>query len=130
MNYRTYMENHPEENLSWCRPYRSENGRVVLTANEGQLEGLIIDGAEIEVAFPPSKENQEQLWEKAARASIDDEELLDIETRRYGWREIAVMDGLVECGCANCPWNDICDAMSEEIETPNELDDHPGSIFC
>ena len=129
MNYREYMENHPEENLSWCRPYRSENGRVALAMNEGNIAGLKIDGKEIDGPYT-SADSQAKLWEMAAKASIEDDALLDIETDRYSWREIALMDGLVECGCANCPWKDTCDAMSEEIEAPNELDDHPDSIFC
>lgn len=128
MNYREYMENHPEENLSWCRPYRSENGRVALSYNSGRIESAMIDGAEI--AIDGAQKNQAALWERVARASIEDEALLDVETRRYSWKEIALMDGLVEGGCASCPWKDLCDAMSEEIEVPNELDDHPGSIFC
>lgn len=127
MTYREYMENHPEENLSWCRPYRSENGRVSLSYNSGRIESAMIDGEEIHIGW--AKKDQSELWERVARASIEDEALLDVETRRYSWREIALMDGLVECGCASCPWKDTCDAMSEEIEEPNELDDHPGSIF-
>ena len=131
MTYREYMDNHLEENLSWCRPYRSENGRVALAMNGGDIAGLEIDEKEIDVpcAFA-DRQAQSKLWEMAARASIEDEALLDIETRLYSWREMALMDGLVECGCGSCPWKDTCDAMSEEIETPNELDDHPGSIFC
>lgn len=128
MTYREYMENHPEENLFWCLPYRSKNGRVALSENEGRIQTIMIDGEEIDIDW--AKKDQSELWERVARASIEDDDLLDIETRRYSWREIALMDGLVECGCANCPWKDTCDAMSEEIETPNELDDHPGSIFC
>ena len=127
MNYRKYMRHHTEENLAWCRPYHSENGRVALSENEGRIQTLMIDGKEIDDDF--AERNQSELWERVCRASIEDEELLDIETRRYSWREIALMDGLVECGCAECPWNDTCDAMSEEIEAPNELDDHPDSIF-
>ena len=127
MTYREYMENHPEENLSWCRPYRSENGRVVLSYNEGRIQTLMIDGEEIE-DFDPMSAKQEAAWERVCRASID-EETLGLYSG-YSWSEIALRDGLVECGCADCPWKGICDAMSEEIETPNELDDHPGSIFC
>ena len=129
MTNREYMEIHPDENLSWCRPYRSENGRVVLTLNEGRIEGLMIDGVDIE-DFDRVSYRQEATWERVCKASVEDKDLLDIETRRYSWREIALMDGLVECGCANCPWKGTCDAMSEDIETPNELDDHPDSIFC
>lgn len=127
MTYREYMRNHPEENLSWCRPYRSENGRVALSCNAGSIQSLMIDEREIDTDWPSC--DQSQLWERVCRASIDDEALLDIETRRYSWREIALMDGLVECGCANCPVADTCDAMLEEIEAPNELDDDAGSIF-
>lgn len=114
MTYRDYMENHPEENLSWCRPYRSENGRVALVYNEGRILSLMIDEKEVDIDWPVR--DQSQLWERVCRASIEDEALLDIETRRYSWREIALMDGLVECGCANCPFADTCDAMMEEIE--------------
>lgn len=114
MTYRDYMENHPEENLSWCRPYRSKNGRVALVYNEGRILSLMIDEKEVDIDWPVR--DQSQLWERVCRASIEDEALLDIDTRCYSWREIALMDGLVECGCANCPFADTCDAMMEEIE--------------
>lgn len=126
MTYREYVENHPEENLSWCRPYRSENGRVALSCNEGRIQTVSIDGEEIDIDF--SRHDQEPLWERACKAALDEDTLGRYDG--YSWREIALSDALVECGCANCPWKDTCDAMSEEIEAPNELNDHPGSIFC
>lgn len=120
MTYRDYFESHPEENLSWCRPYHSENGRVALAMNEGYICALTIDGEDVNIGPAHNYTEQEPLWERVARASIEDEDLLDIETRRYTWREIALMDGLVECGCASCPFADICDVMSDEMETPEE----------
>lgn len=127
MTYLDYMMDHPDENLSWCRPYASENERVKLSYNEVRIQSLMIDGVEIE-DFDPMSYDQESVWERICKASLGVETLPLYSG--YSWSEIAMRDGLIECGCASCPWRTICDAMQEEIETPNELDDHPDSIFC
>ena len=111
---RSYMARHEGENLGWCRPFRSDNGRVALTYAEGVLASLEIDGEEID-AFDPHDKAREDLWERVCRASTEDEYILDKDARHYTWSEIALMDCLVECGCSSCPWFGMCDAMSDEI---------------
>lgn len=110
MTYRDYFENHSEENLSWCRPYRSENGRVRLAINEGEICGLLIDGNDICGKFDG---DEDQLWKMICEAA-DDEGVLGLYDG-YTWREIAMRDFLTECGCADCPFADVCDAMEEEF---------------
>lgn len=117
---RSYMDRNPEENLSWCRPYRSNNGRVALAVNEGAICGLTIDGEDVDLTGMWRISEQAPLWERVCRASIDDADLLDIEARRYTWREIALMDGLVETGCSNCPYCDTCDAMLETMQVSGD----------
>lgn len=121
MTYRDYMRDHTEENLSWCRPYRSGNGRVSVAVNDGEICGLIIDGQEIDLAGKWRISEQAPFWEMICKVSVEDADLLADEAELgYSPSEIALMDGLVECGCANCPFADLCDAMSEELGEDEE----------
>lgn len=120
---KTYMEHNPDESTPYCAPYRSDNGRVSAAVYEGYLSALNINGEEIHVSLAQNYTEQEPLWERISRAALDSEDdayLLDQETRRYSWREIALMDALVEHGCSSCPWRDICDAMQEEMSIPSD----------
>ena len=118
-----YMTRHYDENLAWCRPYRSENGRVALSVCEGVLSGLEIDGQEIDV-FDPHDKAREDLWEKVARAAVTDKDELTL-FNGYSWSEIVLQNYVVECGCSTCPWFEQCYAMYEDMEVVgNEADDY------
>ena len=119
------MNRHEGENMGWCRPFRSNNGRVALAYAEGALAGLEIDGEEIDT-FDPRDKAREDLWERVCRAATTDEELSVF--AGYSWSEIALQNYVVECGCSSCPWFGMCDAMSEEMsvfgdETADYSDD-------
>lgn len=97
-----YEKMMPNENMSWCRPMVSRDGRVEFAVNEGVVVGLMIDGEDLQLS------NQEIT--RAARLvnkSYDEysaENATDI-----------LLDGdCFEVGCSACPWRDICDAMDEE----------------
>lgn len=112
MTYREYFEGHHDENLSWCRPYRSRNGRVQLALCEGQICGLLIDGEEIRL--PAGKQSTDgEIWERICEASCDDDSL---SYEGYTWSEIALRDFLVEGGCASCPFNRECEDMDQDVE--------------
>lgn len=45
---KTYEKMSYGENLSWCKPYISEDERYALAVNEGEIINIQIDGRDIE----------------------------------------------------------------------------------
>lgn len=72
------------ENLSWCKPYTTNDNRTKFAVNEGDLSRLIVDGKEI---------GHDEFGE-------------------YDLHEL--LDKSKECGCRDCPWFEECDAMKGE----------------
>lgn len=97
-----YEKMMPNENLSWCRPMVSRDGRVTLAVNEGAIVGLMLDGKELQISE-----------EEIARVARIVNESYD---NYSGWNNTHILlDGdLTELGCSSCPWRDVCDAMDEE----------------
>lgn len=96
--YEKMFEN---ENLSWCKPIRSKNGRVFASITEGAVSALRID----EVDYL-TKDKILPMLKTAAKISNPD----------YGdysdWDDFEIMmDAAAEMGCSACPWRDECDAM-------------------
>ena len=87
------------ENLGWCKPYVSD---------DGQVAGMILNGENINA----DNLDKADLLERFARAVNPDYD--DYE----GWNNLHIsLEGNVrECGCANCPWFGICDAMDGDVE--------------
>lgn len=106
---RAYMDEHPDENLGWCKPYRSDDGHVAFTVNEGRLDSVCINGKYY------STLDMDALWHEIYKALVPEEERNLYSG--YTESEIVRLHGYAhECGCADCPWNDICEAM--DIEMP------------
>lgn len=94
----------PNENLSWCKPMVSRDGKVMLAVNEGTIVGLMVDGKDLQLS------NQEII--KAAKIVNNDYNYYS------DWDDVHILlDGdLIELGCNSCPWRDVCDAMDMDEE--------------
>lgn len=100
-------------NLSWCRPYESNDGRVEFTYCEfgrpgERIYGLIIDGEEVTVPLDAIEAD----IERAAR--IVNEYYDDY--RGYDATHILLDGDVKEVGCPDCPWFEECEAMDDEID--------------
>lgn len=95
------------ENLSWCRPYVSDDGAYALALNEGEIAGMILNGEDIEAG----KLDSAELLRRFAKAVNPDYGDYD------GWDDLHIaLEGKIrERGCAECPWFDVCDAMSGDV---------------
>ena len=100
-------------NLSWCRPFESENGKVWFALNEGSVEGLKIDGEDVDV-------NAETLHRAAVMANDEYDEY-----EGYSDTEILLDSPASECDCCDCPWFAMCAAMDNPCgwENPDFPDD-------
>lgn len=108
MTYMEYMQDHPEENLSWCKPY----------TNDGEDRFLIMyDGEPLEVHAPGIEGHRydgtlriymEQFTRELAGADYD-------LYQGYTDEEIA-LKYMHECGCASCPARHLCEVMKEEMQ--------------
>lgn len=96
------------ENLGWCKPYVSDDGKYAIAVNEGEIAGMIFDGEDI----APGKLDSADIINKFAKAVNPDFDIYS------GWGDLHIaLDGdIKECGCANCPWFGICDAMDGEVD--------------
>ena len=96
------------ENLGWCKPYISEDEKFAIAINDGKVVGMVLNGEEID-----SREfDKPELLKRFARAVNPDYDDYD------GWGDlhIALEGDIRECGCADCPWFSICDAMGGDVE--------------
>lgn len=97
------------ENLSWCRPYESEDERVYAVFCDGEIISLMIDGVEYHKDFA----RKVSLMPKIAEAARIVNEYSDMYTDILD----AFWDGAIrEVGCADCPWRDECDCMDLDEE--------------
>lgn len=103
------------ENLSWCRPYISEDGRYAVAINEGEICGMILDGEPVEPVI-----NQDRRWE-----TIYTDEMIERFARSVnpnydmykGYDDLHIaLERLREVGCCECPFCGECEAVNEEIE--------------
>lgn len=96
------------ENLGWCKPYVSADGKYVLAVNEVEVAGMIFNGEDIKA----DKLGDPDLLRQFAKAVNPDYDDYD------GWGDlhIALEGDIRECGCADCPWFSICDAMDGDVE--------------
>lgn len=103
MKLKDYMEQHPGENLSWCKPYTDEDGNALIMY-EGEAIAYQING-------------QKHL----KGGSCFDLEQFAREINPYhddykGYTdEHIALEMLRECGCASCPFRDECEAMNEDL---------------
>ena len=115
MKYLEYFEQHPEENLSWCKCY----------ANKDEDHFLVMyDGEPIRIETPVTCKD-------IRMNRIECEDLKDFALSvnngyhcYHGWTdEDIALDVMHEIGCGSCPFRHECEAMHEEMEDNNEPDD-------
>ena len=112
--YRKMMQDRPDENLSWCVPYKTADGKYALAVCEGKPAGMILDGkvvdySELEASLPTLA--------KAVNPDYGD---------YAGWTDLHLAtEAMQECGCAHCPWFGTCDAMDnpDDWSDPDYPDD-------
>lgn len=106
MTYREYMDEHRDENMSWCKPYVSDSGSVcvAVTVLDGGISQILIDGEETAVTADNIQ--------STAKLVNDDYDLYS------GWSDTHILlDGNIsERGCAECPYNAFCQQMDEEMD--------------
>ena len=107
--YADYMRDNPDENLDWCKPYISDDGRYAIAINEGEIIEAITPDGHLPVGhLSPLTEDE---IEKLAREIDHDYDLYD------GWNDTEIiLNKLHETGCSSCPFFGKCDAMQQEME--------------
>lgn len=92
------------DNMSWCRPESYLGGRVVLVINEGQVDGISIDGQDLDTT-PDNVRKVAQM--------VNDEY-----SEYTGWSDAHIIQDAEhdELPCRLCPWFDVCQAMDEDNE--------------
>lgn len=109
MRYLDYMEEHPGENLEWCRPYTDGNDNYLIMYDGGPL------GIKTETEEVTERRELEYGMEGFARKVNKDYDLYS----GYSDAEIA-LDAMHEVGCFDCPWKWDCDAMGAYVEGSEE----------
>jgi len=110
VTYGEYFEQHPDENMSWCKPYTDTHEENYIIVNEGvpimvnmgfMSYYASLDGSDVfrsAVAELAQKMNPDY-------STIYDKEDLDI-----------ALDAMHETGCIKCPFIRYCAAMYEEYQ--------------
>lgn len=89
------------ENMSWCKPYLTEDRKVWLIEKEAMPEELIIEG--IRITKPDEKviETLAKIYNgeyyKTSEGQIKPDAIL--------------IDAMTEWGCADCPDRNVCELM-------------------
>ena len=86
------------ENLGWCKPYTTSDGRFAVAVCEGDIVSMLIKGVDIDTTPETIK---------ALAATINEDYSL---YRGCSDCDIA-LDAMTETGCASCPWRDCCECM-------------------
>ena len=106
MTYREIMLE-TDENLGWCKPYISADGKNAVAIDDGRPVSMLFDGYSVDDITPDAMRRFVRAVNPDANsADIDDadaDELRDLAT-----------EPLHESPCHACPWFDICAAMDEE----------------
>ena len=103
-----YMEKHPDENLSYCKPYTNDNEDYFLIMFEGRAASISMpNGIRITDGEPGFSDALRTL----ARTVNEEYELYS------GWDDTHIaLETMHETGCSRCPFcKDWCDAMSDTI---------------
>lgn len=100
------------ENLSWCRPYVSDDGAYAISVTEGEVSGMRLNGDDSVSASLAEPGRRSELLKQFAKAVNPDYGDYD------GWDDLHIaLEGKIrERGCAECPWFDVCDAVSGDVE--------------
>lgn len=105
MTYGNYFQDHSDDNLSWCKPYVTPDMQYAIAVNEGKIVGMRYDGSDVD------PDQYDSLIYTLARTVNPDYDYY------RDWEPLHIaLDTMRECGCIDCPWFDLCEAMAEEIE--------------
>lgn len=112
MKYREYMEDHPEENVTWCKPYTDSKGNAVIML-DGSMDIILFNGRKFHINGDGRK-----LTFASSRILKAFAQALDPYYDQYsGYTDTEIiLQNLRECGCASCPFRGECELMGEEIE--------------
>lgn len=107
MKYLEYMQNHADENFSWCKPYADESGEYKLVMHDGLLESV---KSPTITAYRYDGSLTDDVKEQFAREVNPDYDLYK------GWDDEHIMlDAMHPVGCASCAWFYECEAMGETM---------------
>ncbi len=100
-----------DENLSWCKPYVSEDSQYALAVCEGKVAGMVFAGKEVE----SDKLDDPSLLKRFAK------NVNPYFSDYSGWDDLHIaLERMSETACRNCPWFDVCEAMEEDIADGEE----------
>lgn len=95
------------DNLSWCKPLISKDGRVALIRNEGRTTELYIDGEDVDV----NDGNIDRAARIAAGESCEDGYIYDEDDLLWSCEEAA---------CWQCPAYAECECWENEEDEEDE----------
>lgn len=105
-----YEKMRPDENLGWCRCYKSDRITFVLT--EGDITTIRVDGVD---HFAPFSADFLREVARAAVKDYDEDEYEDYSVEELS--ELLICRSVCEeCGCRECPYRDDCDAVGFDVE--------------
>ena len=107
-----YMEEHPEENLYWCKPYTDDSGSFLVMWEGNPLAIRTADGREY-WRNPVGLQNVLDAQALEAFAKYLEPDYSD--WQGYTDEEIILMN-MSECGCASCPFRGQCEIMTDEMD--------------
>ena len=113
------------ENLGWCKPYFSKNGRVQFTINEGAIVSICVDKNEI---VPAKNHLSSQQPEHFSEDTL--KEVARMINERYDSLSDSEQDQMILAGeisegaCCECPWFLSCEAMDNRDGLESEEDEN------
>lgn len=87
-----YEAMRPDEDMSWCSPYVSDDKKFAFIETDGDINSVLINGE-----YLPKPYNRDNVTKEFAKYGID-------------------MDDLPGTGCVDCPWRDECEVMDLQEE--------------
>lgn len=91
------------ENMSWCKPYQTKDGKVWLIEKENTPEELIVNGVR---TIHPNEKALKLL------AEIYNKEYYETSGGHIK-PDAILIDAMEERGCKDCPDRNVCDLMGE-----------------
>lgn len=108
-NMRVIDQMDPDENMIWCKPFVSEDGRIAVAVKSGRMCGLSLNGVTVEI--PADRAEYRQLLDDAVKQTKGDA------AKYEAWDRLAtLLDGLRETGCSKCPAKDTCEEVNQPAD--------------
>ena len=102
------------DNLGWCKPYESKDGRVSFVMCEGEMSGAMVEGNEIDFGSDLPESEKWKILGRALGAGEDDDE--------EDCKNIVFLKSR-ECSCRSCQYYDICEQWADEDNEDEEEDE-------